>query len=578
MMATLRRWYGSTLGHAALSAALLCAAFPPLGRIKLPGLELHIHLWPLAWIAPLWWILLVRRDRLPCPWPWSDPAGGGETASGLPAIRRGRRAYAPLWVAGFGFWMVVLHWLRLPYWATCFGWVALSGYLAFYLPLFVALTRVAVHRLRIPVIVAAPAIWTGLELARAHVLTGFTMGELGHSQYRWITLIQVSDLCGGYGVDFLVMFVAACLGRMAPLGAEKGAARWAFWPLAPAAVLVGLALCYGAMRTSGHHTSPGARVALIQGSIDTELKSDEGRWREILRHYDDLSLRAVKEHADVDLLIWPETMFRLPLYVVDDDARLPEDPQRSPAEVRADLLKFADGARRQMQNTAQWLGVPMILGVDCVHFTADRPHCFNSAVFLSRDGKFAEARYDKNNLVVFGEYTPFARSVPLLASLSPIGEGVDAGDGPAVFTLKKLRMAPNICYETVLPHAIRSQVQTLTARGQEPDVLVNLTNDGWFWGSSELDLHLICGVFRAVECRKPLLIAANTGISAWIDADGRIRAQGPHRQTDVVIADVEVDARKSWYVVHGDLPAGICLGLCVVAIIAGMVPRRSGTP
>ena len=69
---------------------------------------------------------------------------------------------------------------------------------------------------------------------------------------------------------------------------------------------------------------------------------------------------------------------------------------------------------------------------------------------------------------------------------------------------------------------IRGQVNALAAEGREPDVLVNLTNDGWFWGSSELDLHLSCGVFRAVECRKPLLIAANTGFSAWIDSDGRI--------------------------------------------------------
>ena len=65
---------------------------------------------------------------------------------------------------------------------------------------------------------------------------------------------------------------------------------------------------------------------------------------------------------------------------------------------------------------------------------------------------------------------------------------------------------------------IRAQVAQLRDEVQEPDVLVNLTNDGWFWGSSELDMHLACAVFRAVECRKPFLIAANTGFSAWIDS------------------------------------------------------------
>ena len=83
----------------------------------------------------------------------------------------GRRPYAVLALAGFCFWLAALHFLRLPHWATSFGWVALSFYFAFYLPVFVGLSRVAVHRLRVPVILAAPIVWTGLELARGHLLT-----------------------------------------------------------------------------------------------------------------------------------------------------------------------------------------------------------------------------------------------------------------------------------------------------------------------------------------------------------------------------------------------------------------------
>ena len=98
----------------------------------------------------------------------------------------------------------------------------------------------------------------------------------------------------------------------------------------------------------------------------------------------------------------------------------------------------------------------------------------------------------------------------------------------------------------------------MTAAARLPDVLVNLTNDGWFWGSSELDMHLVCGVFRAIECRKPLLIAANTGFSAWIDGDGRILRQGPRRREKVLFAAVGREPRQSWYLVHGDWPAGVC--------------------
>ena len=133
------------------------------------------------------------------------------------------------------FWLATLQWLRLPYWAIGFGWLALGIYFGCYLPVFVGLSRVGVHVLRLPVILVAPVVYTGLELAQAHLLSGMTMGCLEHSQYRWTMLIQISDLTGCYGVTFLVMFVAACLARMLPCDARGGrSGRWprprACWP------------------------------------------------------------------------------------------------------------------------------------------------------------------------------------------------------------------------------------------------------------------------------------------------------------------------------------------------------------
>ncbi len=123
----------------------------------------------------------------------------------------GQAPYAALFLAGFCYWMATLHWLRFPHPLTSIGWVALSLYLGVYLPVFVGLSRVAVQQLRIPLVAAAPVVWTGLELAQTHLLTGFNMASLGHTQYRWIALVQICDLFGAYGVTFLVMFVAACI-------------------------------------------------------------------------------------------------------------------------------------------------------------------------------------------------------------------------------------------------------------------------------------------------------------------------------------------------------------------------------
>ena len=125
-----------------------------------------------------------------------------------------------------------------------------------------------------------------------------------------------------------------------------------------------------------------------------------------------------------------------------------------------------------------------------------------------------------------------------------------------------------------MPQVIRRQLLELRKEGENPDVLVNLTNDGWFWGSSELDMHLVCAVFRAVEFRKPFLIAANTGFSAWIDANGVIRAKGPRHETGIVVATVGPHKTETFYLLWGDWFAGICLFGCFCFALVGFMGAK----
>ncbi len=556
-------------------SAVLWAAFPPL------------DLWPLAWVGPIPWLLLIRRPALD-----------------------GRRPYAVLALAGFGFWLAALYWLLLPHWATSFGWLALSFYFAFYLPVFVGLSRVAVHRLRLPMILAAPIVWTGLELARAHLLTGMSMANLGHTQYRWIGLIQVSDLTGDFGVGFVVMFAAAALaGAFYHMRQSTGhvpllhrssaggnllpgtACKQAVAHILPAVALIGAALIYGHLRMGMNSTRTGPRIALIQGSIDTEMRNDPGMRDRIFKEYDALSKQAVEQgrgekgqdgkKQNVDLVVWPETMFTEPLYTFDANAARPADFEGDDAQFRKQLERIAQQYRDKnwsMAWLAQSLDAPLALGVDRVHFAADGMRIYNAAAYMARDGRLL-GRYDKMHLVMFGEYVPLAQYFPWLQRMTPLPNSAVAGQRPEAFTLGDVRLASNICYESVLSHVIRGQVHQLAAEGREPDILLNLTNDGWFWGSSELDMHMICGVFRAVECRKPFLIAANTGFSAWIDSDGRIQQQGPRRAKAVLLAQPRLDReRRSWYLAHGDWFAGVCLAACGWFALAGLRGKfTSGT-
>lgn len=570
-------WYRSTLALGVVGSMLLWAALPPLA------------LAPLAWLAPVPWIMLVKSERL-----------------------RGRRPYRALWFAGLVFWLLAIHWLRLPHPALYLGWLALSAYLACYLPVFIGLSRVAVHQVSMPLWLAAPTVWTGLELARAHLLTGFLMGSIAHSQVNWTHVIQISDVLGEYGVDFLIVLVAACVVEAFSLidfraaridrrtvasnhnlqSANEGSAarlsRRAL-ALAPAAIALAATLVYGhwrlgnirLMELNAHSLPPGARIALIQGNCLAEWKQDPNRERQIMEQYVGLSEQAVaaaKTRGDgrpLDLIVWPETMFRTGLVTFDPGYRLPEDVSRTQEEIAAygpdDLARFV--AR---------LGTPVLVGIDRVNFAAALPPSgesppplrYNSAAVVDRAGNVV-GTYDKVHRVMFGEYIPFAKWLPVLYRLTPLTGGIEAGSEPVVFKLEDNFYTPNICYETVIPHVIRRQARTLADGGAPADVLVNLTNDAWYWGSSELDMHLACGVFRAVETRKPLVIAANCGISAWIDQFGRIRAQSPRQQPDIILVDVDRHDMARPYIAMGDWFAGLCLACGLVLAFVGWRSRTT---
>ena len=184
------------------------------------------------------------------------------------------------------------------------------------------------------------------------------------------------------------------------------------------------------------------------------------------------------------------------------------------------------------------------------------------------------------HLVPFGEYFPLIESLPWLKALTPYrGEKVQSlsfGRKPICLPLGPYRLAVSICFEDTLPHVIR-RFFAEAENGQHPDVLINLSNDGWFRGSAELDMHLAIAAFRAVEHRAPLARAVNTGLSALIDGNGEIRETLPKDTKGVLSVTVPIDDRTSCYSRWGDW-----LGLSCLAVTIGLVPvglvRKIGRP
>ncbi len=597
-----------------VSAVLLFASFTPLD-------------WsPLAWIAMVPLCVLIQLERAP------------------------RRLWLTTWAGGLLFWLPTLQWLRLGHESMYVAWFALAIYLSVYWWAFVGLSRAAVHRCGLPMVVAVPLVWTGLEFCRAHLMTGFAWYQLGHSQYRWIELIQISDLFGAYGVSAVVAMSNAVLAGLVPqswlsrlrlivpvqLPTElrhlppptvadetspsdsRGMFRRQLVSVAVGLLVMAAVLGYGYVRRAQAEFTAGPRVALIQGNFESSVKHDPAEFGQMYRTHELLTGYAVPYKPD--LIIWPETMFRWPLS--DADPNLSENDLRRLAPM-IPVEHWRDSyVRKALHEMSQKTGANLVIGLD--RFSVDEQGLkhFNSAAFVTPDRGVADT-YDKLHRVIFGEYVPLKESLPWLKAFSPFPDdfGITAGASPAAFRCGKWQVAPIICFEDTVPHLVRDVVRG-TSTDKRLDCLLNLTNDGWFHGSSELNQHLITSAFRAVECRTPLVRAVNTGISAVIDGDGVIREpetlidgdatwtkqrdqlqQTKHERSDrrvplsmfdpvrstltdpatgrwrkslnaAVIDTVPLDNRRSWYVASGDWFAGTCSAACGLFFVVGLIPRR----
>lgn len=522
--------------------------------------------------------LLLWLAQPPAALGWTAWVAAGCWASLAVRVgENGWRAYRKLWVAGLVYWLLTVHWVRLPHPATPVGWVILAGYLGVYLPVCVGLTWHAVNKLRAPLWLAWPVVWTAGEFVQANLFTGFLMGAVSHSQARFQTLIQISDALGAYGVSFLVMCCGAAGYELVRSLHRRAGMPSAVVGIAAATVLFVGSVLYGrAALVAEPQQRPGPVVALVQANIEARWEIEKGRDQRVMDTYLRLSRGAVEEGRGrgepVDLVVWPENMFRTPLVTFDGG-------NRDPAGTDPQLASSASHAWNDLRTLATELGANLVVGCDRFDAPSANPSGFrgyNSAAMVTHRGEVA-AIYDKMHRVPFGEYIPLFSNIPVMYYLTPLSGGLTPGEKPVAAELGGFVYAPNICFETVVPHAVRRQVATLSDAGQRPDLLVNVTNDAWFWGSSELDMHLHCNILRCIENRTPIAVAANGGLSAVIDAWGGVRRVSPRQVEHVIVARAPLGPRgTSIYTRWGDAFALGCLALVLgVAAHAGIGRMRS---
>jgi apolipoprotein N-acyltransferase len=317
-------------------------------------------------------------------------------------------------------------------------------------------------------------------------------------------------------------------------------------------------------------------VGVIQQNIpryveDYTSQTHEQFCRENIQEIEKAATLSLELPKPLQLVVWPETTVQAPLNV-------------DPSVLRAGpLTRVIKRARKAISSTAAAYDCPLLVGARG-WFPRDRGYVrraekgsveviANSAILFSADGEYLE-RYDKMELVPFGEYIPLGR---WLSWLTPFRTGLTPGKTPVLFDTDDTRFGVLICYEDVFPGIVR----TFVRRGA--DYLVNITEEGWYHIPGEMEQHVAMAVFRAVENRTTLIRAGNTGISCFIGPSGEIYAQVAKKSGGTLkrkwvegsaAAPVRLSDQQTLYTQTGDLFAWAALVFSAALAAFGWWRRR----
>jgi apolipoprotein N-acyltransferase len=513
---------------AALSAGLLELPFPLAGPMP-------------AWRSIFAWFALV-------PLLWAILSRG--SADGPRPLRRGfLLAYLCgfLWYAGNCYWVrdTMLRYGDMPPMAPTLLLMGYSLVLGLYFGLFglgVALVRRATGSTKLA-LVAAPILWVGLELAAARI-TSVPWDQLGYSQVDNMLLNQLAPWTGVYGISFVLVAVNALIAG--GLALDRCTAKRIF---GIGGIVLAIAGSTGIFLAPPKPTATAAAV-LIQPNLDVAGENNwtrPGEWDRHIAEFTRLAGERCKTYiAGIPQTGAPKGEIVCPPYPTHPDLVVwPE----SPAPFFEDDARF-EQAMKQVAHSEQ---APLVVGSVGMSLPAEEPswRMYNSALIVGVDGARV-GRYDKIHLVPFGEYIPYKELLFFARKLTGRVSEFTRGSERKVFRLNGHRYGVFICYESVFADEVRQFAQL----GAE--VLVNVSDDGWYGDTSAPWQHLNMARMRAVENRRWILRDTNNGVTAVIDPYGRVRQSIPRHQTDALPAGYGFRDDVTFYTAHGDVFGWAC--------------------
>ncbi|WP_298498421.1 apolipoprotein N-acyltransferase [uncultured Maritimibacter sp.] len=375
--------------------------------------------------------------------------------------------------------------------------------------------------------------WTAAEWLRGHVLTGFPWNLAGYALVDYAALRQPAAWVGSYGLSFLILFVGTL---PAPALLTEVRPRWSI-PLLGVGIVVATGSAGVARLQLEPPGPPGLDLRIVQGNVPQQEKWAPENREATLTRYLDLSTRP----GSVDILLWPETAF--PGFLDEDS-----------------------GARSRIAAAITEEGL-LLTGVPDRVSTDEGTRFFNTVQAYDQTGRSLTG-YAKHRLVPFGEYVPFRGWLPIERLTEGLGD-FTAGPGPRTLAFPGVPLlAVAICYEIIFPgHVIDDLFR--------PDWIFNATNDAWFGTSIGPEQHLASTRMRAVEEGLPVVRAANTGISAIIDANGDLVARLDTGETGVIDAALPFAHPPTLYARFGDWMLLVLVVSCWATAAAGRLRKAT---
>lgn len=475
--------------------------------------------------------MLAGLGQDPVSLPWATLVGLGIVFSLFSRAEKPRAAAWVGWAFGAGYFAATLFWIVEPFfvdlardgWMAPFALLGMAGGLAIFWGLAMGLARWLAPAGGWPMALAWAVCLSLAELARSYVLTGFPWALIGHVWIGWAPM-QLAAFVGPIGLTLLTLLTVAL-----PMTAFRQSRGFAVAVLAPFAALYGGGMLLAAQPVPVIGERPVVR--LVQPNAAQRLKWDPAYAPMFFERQ--LEFTAAAADRRPDLIVWPETSVPT-------------------------ILRRAGPAFERITAAAQ--GAPVVLGIQ----RFDGPDAYNSLVALDADGAVSDV-YDKYHLVPFGEYIPLAwllSYTPLASFVQQFGYGYASGPGAQVLDLGPLgKTLPLICYEAIFP-------QDVNAAPERPDWMLQITNDAWFGKIAGPYQHLAQARLRAVEQGLPMVRAANTGVSAVIDARGFVTAQLGLGQAGYIDAEIPSPLGRTIYSRTGDwLLSGVLLLLALLLLL-----------